>query len=102
MFALGQERTSSGQAPMSALPLKQKRIGMSAKCQKRDPIINVRFGSKADIGARPINVRFTPKSGHQNGSDYIRRGNSGQLSDIRSNPPCLIFTGGGKRRADTS
>jgi hypothetical protein len=23
-----------------------------------------RFGSKADIGARPINVRFTPNSGH--------------------------------------
>src|SRR6516225_2990366 len=27
---------------------------------------NVRFGSKADIGAPPINVRFTPKSGHRN------------------------------------
>ena len=25
---------------------------------------NVRFGSKADIGAPWINVRFTPKSGH--------------------------------------
>ena len=25
---------------------------------------DVRFGSKADIGARPINVRFTPESGH--------------------------------------
>jgi hypothetical protein len=25
---------------------------------------DVRFGSKADIGARPINVWFTPKSGH--------------------------------------
>jgi hypothetical protein len=25
---------------------------------------DVRFGSKADIGARPRNVRFTPKSGH--------------------------------------
>src|SRR6516162_5863406 len=25
---------------------------------------NVRFGSKADIGARPRNVRFTPKSTH--------------------------------------
>ena len=25
---------------------------------------HVRFGSKADIGARPINVCFTPKSGH--------------------------------------
>jgi hypothetical protein len=25
---------------------------------------NVRFGSKADIGARPSNVRFAPESGH--------------------------------------
>ena len=25
---------------------------------------DVRFGSKADIGARPRHVRFTPKSGH--------------------------------------
>jgi hypothetical protein len=25
----------------------------------------VRFGSKADIGVSPIDVRFTPKSGHQ-------------------------------------
>jgi hypothetical protein len=29
-------------------------------------IADVRFGSKADIGAPPINVRFTPKSGHWN------------------------------------
>jgi hypothetical protein len=27
---------------------------------------DVRFGSKADIGARPIEVRFTPESGHWN------------------------------------
>jgi len=27
---------------------------------------NVRFGSKADIGGPPIDVRFTPKSGHRN------------------------------------
>jgi len=27
---------------------------------------NVRFGSKAYIGAGPINVRFTPNSGHWN------------------------------------
>src|SRR5215469_3443670 len=26
---------------------------------------DVRFGSKAEIAARPRNVRFTPKSGHQ-------------------------------------
>jgi hypothetical protein len=28
--------------------------------------VNVRFGSKADIGGRLGNVRFTPKSGHRN------------------------------------
>jgi hypothetical protein len=27
--------------------------------------VNVRFGSKADIDARPADVRFTPNSGHQ-------------------------------------
>jgi hypothetical protein len=31
-------------------------------CAKHAP--DVHFGSKADIGAHPINVRFTPKSGH--------------------------------------
>jgi hypothetical protein len=25
---------------------------------------HARFGSKADIEARPVNVRFTPESGH--------------------------------------
>jgi hypothetical protein len=28
------------------------------------PAANVRFGSKADIGATFVYVRFTPKSGH--------------------------------------
>jgi len=31
---------------------------------QQSPGQNVRFGSKADIEARPINVRFTPESGH--------------------------------------
>ena len=26
--------------------------------------VNVRFGSKADMAARPRDVRFTPESGH--------------------------------------
>jgi hypothetical protein len=34
---------------------------LPAKCQS----LNVRFGSKTDIGALPINVRFTPESGHR-------------------------------------
>jgi len=33
---------------------------------QQSPGQNVRFGSKADIEARPINVRFTPESGHRN------------------------------------
>jgi hypothetical protein len=38
---------------------------------------NVRFGSKADIGAPPTNVRFTLKSGHWN---------SVVMSALRQNP----------------
>ena len=29
-------------------------------------VLNVRFGSKADIQPPPTDVRFTPKSGHWN------------------------------------
>src|SRR5262249_32383895 len=43
---------------------------------QQNRVANVRFGSKADIAARPRNVRFTPKSGH--GSS------SGNRSPIRS------------------
>jgi len=31
----------------------------------RRRMANVRFGSEADIEARPFDVRFTPKSGHR-------------------------------------
>jgi hypothetical protein len=27
-------------------------------------LVDFRFGSKADIGLAPVDVRFTPKSGH--------------------------------------
>ena len=33
-------------------------------CPQRHRAPHVRFGSKADIGARPIDVRFTSESGH--------------------------------------
>jgi hypothetical protein len=33
----------------------------------RDPL-NVRFGSKADIGLSPVDVRYSPKSGHSPGA----------------------------------
>jgi hypothetical protein len=32
---------------------------------------NVRFGSKADIGLAPVDVRYSPKSGHS--SALIKR-----------------------------
>jgi hypothetical protein len=31
---------------------------------ERQVTLNGRFGSKADIGLPPVDVRFTPKSGH--------------------------------------
>src|SRR5215471_9701046 len=33
---------------------------------QKSRVAHVRFGSKADIAALPINVRFTPNSGHRN------------------------------------
>jgi hypothetical protein len=45
---------------------------------------NVRFGSKADIGARPVNVRFTPKSGHHRASRARPRVRGAQTSHFRS------------------
>jgi len=34
-------------------------------CSTAKLAIDVRFGSKADIEARPVNVRFTPESGRR-------------------------------------
>ena len=42
--------------------------------------LNVRFGSKADIGTCPRDVPFTRSSGHQTGPRYVRRSNSGSLA----------------------
>jgi hypothetical protein len=39
---------------------------ISSKAGLASSGVNVCFGSKADIAALPINVRFTPKSGHWN------------------------------------
>src|SRR5262249_50784164 len=42
---------------------------------------NVRFGSKADIGRLPIDVRFTPESRHWNRHVYhLQRDNSDSLA----------------------
>ena len=41
-------------------------IGVRRSCAgQQNQLANVRFGSKADIGAPPIDVRFTPESGHR-------------------------------------
>jgi hypothetical protein len=37
---------------------------MDAHHHLRGQPLNVRFGSKADIGLAPFDVRFTPESGH--------------------------------------
>jgi hypothetical protein len=34
------------------------------RCQGEQRLVNVRFGSKADMTQRKSDVRFTPKSGH--------------------------------------
>jgi len=41
---------------------------LPAKCQS----LNVRFGSKADIGEAAIDVRFTSESGHWNSAAKCR------------------------------
>jgi hypothetical protein len=46
--------------------------------------------SKADIAASPTNVRFTPKSGHQNWPVSFSTWHHRQLGDIRRNPPRLV------------
>jgi hypothetical protein len=52
---------------------------------------DVRFGSKADIAALPIKVRFTPKSGHQNPPVSASTQQLRQLGDIRRDPQRLVF-----------
>ena len=81
--------------PATALMKSRRRIAKPPKAQKqgivagqtgslevvKTAIRNVRFGSKADIEARPINVRFTPESGHRNRpAYYLRRTSSGSLA----------------------
>ena len=51
--------------------------GRMARCS----LLAVRYGSKAEIGRLPGNVRFTPESGHRNRpAYYLRRSNSGSLA----------------------
>src|SRR6516164_4836040 len=44
----------------------RKNFELDQNCLRFGGRLNVRYGSKADIGALPINVRFTPKSRHRN------------------------------------
>src|SRR5215470_1632006 len=63
---LNRNRLARGIAPAAARPnAKNLRVENLSGVTAR-PAADVRFGSKADIGARPINVRFTPESGHRN------------------------------------
>src|SRR5262252_7950108 len=44
----------------------QSNTPKTARWGRLSGLVDVRFGSKADIGVRPRNVRFTPESGHWN------------------------------------
>jgi hypothetical protein len=46
------------------LPATISALILIKRCQGEQRLVNVRFGSKADIGAPSPDVRFTPKSGH--------------------------------------
>ena len=52
---------------------------------------HVPFGSKADIATRPHNVRFTPKSGHQNWFGLRSAQQLRELRDIHRN--CRALAG---------
>jgi len=53
---------------------------------------DVRYGSKADIAALPINVRFTPKSRHRNWPHYESAQHQvRQLRHVGRDPPRFIF-----------
>jgi len=49
--------------PVDVKMLRSQKLQMLLTHRKL-AVAHVRFGSKADIRARSINIRFTPKSGH--------------------------------------
>src|SRR5262249_25154273 len=59
---------------------------MLSSVEFKSQLRNVRFGSKADIGARPMNVGFTPESGHWNsvGQCPLCAKSGHQVTSIRS------------------
>jgi hypothetical protein len=46
------------------LPATISALILIKRCQGEQRLVNVRFGSKADIQRSLTDVRFTPKSGH--------------------------------------
>jgi hypothetical protein len=54
----------------NARVLRPAEWGPEPGAQQQFQTADVRFGSKADIGVTPIDVRFTPKSGH--GSEHLQ------------------------------
>jgi hypothetical protein len=59
-------RSSPSEIPARRMPSSWSRVEREKSRFDPDQILdlNVRFGSKADIGLPLIDVRFTPKSGH--------------------------------------
>jgi hypothetical protein len=46
------------------LPATISALILIKRCQGEQRLVNVRFGSEADIEACLLNVRYTPESGH--------------------------------------
>ena len=70
MSALGQKRTSarfklmSAFPPIADIPLAADDVCLGPKADIQPRQGNVGFGTLADIGAFPVDVRFAPESGH--------------------------------------
>ena len=63
----------------------------ACSAQRQSEAGHVRFGSKADIGHPPIDVRFAPKSRHKElAPSYVRRNSSGSFATLAANVVVLF------------
>jgi hypothetical protein len=56
------DNDGAGARQWQAVTIKRLPVSSGSVCFSNSA--NVRFGSKADIGLAPVDVRFTPESGH--------------------------------------
>jgi hypothetical protein len=83
MSALGQKQPLGHLQPMSALPPK-------ADIAERRRL--VRFESKADIAVHSCDVRFTPKSGHQQNASGCLLSATSRQGWLRYPNRCVALT----------